>query len=220
MALKLYFHPLSSFCWKVLIALYEHDTPFTPQIVDLGNAAESAAFKAVWPIRKFPVLRDEANDRTIPESSMIIEYLDLHHPGRTPLVPADAALAVQARLQDRIFDLYLNVPVGKVVTDRLRPAGANDPHGVAEAKATIRAALGVVEADLSTRNPAQGAWAVGDTFSLADCAAAPALFYANKVVPFETSHRHTMAYLDRLKQRPSIARVIEEAQPYMKFFPV
>src|SRR5215210_6431695 len=110
MSLKLYFHPLSSFCQKALIAFYENDTPFEPHIVDLGNAASSAELKKIWPIGKFPVLRDEARDRTVPESSIIIEYLGLHYPGRTQLVPADADLAAQTRTRDRFFDWYVNVP--------------------------------------------------------------------------------------------------------------
>ena len=134
MSLKLYFHPLSSFCQKALVALYENDTPFEPVIVDLFDAKSSAALKAIWPIGRFPVLRDEANDRTVPESSIIIEYLDQHYPGRTQLVPADAELARQTRLQDRFYDLYVNVPMQKVVTDKLRPSGKNDPHGVEAAR--------------------------------------------------------------------------------------
>src|SRR5262245_23830180 len=105
MSLKLYYHPLASFCWKALIALYENDTPFTPPMVDLGDAASRADFASVWPIAKFPVLRDDAKNRTIPESSIIIEYLDQHYPGRTRLVAADADLARQARFQDRFHDL-------------------------------------------------------------------------------------------------------------------
>src|ERR1700676_4548725 len=123
MSLQLYFHPLSSFCQKVLVALYENDTPFEPQIVDLTNETSSAEFKKIWPIGKFPVLRDEAKDRTVPESSIIIEYLAQHYPGRTQLVSADPELARQTRLHDRFYDLYVNVPMGKIITDRLRPAG-------------------------------------------------------------------------------------------------
>jgi glutathione S-transferase len=122
MSLKLYFHPLSSFCQKALIALYENETPFEPHIVDLADETSSAEFKKIWPIGKFPVLRDEARDRTVPESSIIIEYLAQHYPGATQLVPADAELARQARMRDRFYDLYVNVPMQKVVTDRLRPA--------------------------------------------------------------------------------------------------
>ena len=114
MSLKLYLHPLSSFCQKALIAFYENGTPFEAQIVDLADAKSSAAFKAIWPIGKFPVLRDEANDRTVPESSIIIEYLAQHYPGKSKLVPADPELARRSRLQDRFYDLYVNVPMQKI----------------------------------------------------------------------------------------------------------
>jgi len=214
MSLKLYFHPLSSFCQKVLIAFYENNTPFSPHIVDLGDEASSAEFKKLWPIGRFPVLRDDARDRTIPESSIIIEYLAQHYPGRTLLVPADADLARQTRMRDRFYDLYVNVPMQKVVTDRIRPAGKNDPHGVAEAKTLLRTAIGMVEQDMATKT-----WAMGDAFSMADCAAAPALFYANKVLPFGDAERNAAAYLDRLMDRPSFARAVKEAQPYFALFP-
>jgi glutathione S-transferase len=214
MSLKLYFHPLSSFCQKVLIALHENDTPFAPHIVDLADETSAAEFKRIWPIGRFPVLRDDARDRTVPESSIIIEYLAQHYPGRVQLVPADAELARQTRMRDRFFDLYVNVPMQKVVTDRLRPAGSNDPHGVEEAKALLRAAIGMIEQDMATKT-----WAMGDAFSMADCAAAPALFYADKVTPFGDAQRSTAAYLNRLMKRPSFARALEEAQPYFKFFP-
>jgi len=124
MSLELYFHPLASFCQKALIAFYENGTPFAPHIVDLGDAVSSAEFKKIWPIGKFPVLRDTAKDRTIPESSIIIEYVDLHYPGRTRLVPADAELAWQTRLRDRFYDFYVHEPMQKVVGDRLRPPEA------------------------------------------------------------------------------------------------
>jgi glutathione S-transferase len=214
MPLTLYFHPLSSFCQKVLIALYENDTPFERHIVDLLDETSRAEFKKIWPIGKFPVLRDEARDRTVPESSIIIEYLAQHYPGKTPLVPADAELARQMRLRDRFFDLYVNVPMQKVVTDRLRPAGKNDPHGVDEAKALLQTALGLVDQAMATKT-----WAMGDAFSMADCAAGPSLFYANKVMPFRDNHKNAARYLGRLMERPSFARVVEEAQPYLTLFP-
>jgi glutathione S-transferase len=214
MSLTLYFHPLSSFCQKVLIALYENDTPFERHIVDLLDETSRAEFKKIWPIGKFPVLRDEAKDRTIPESSIIIEYLAQHYPGRTPLVPADPELARQMRLRDRFFDLYVNVPMQKVVTDRLRPAGKNDPHGVDEAKALLQTALGVVDQAMETKT-----WAMGDTFGMADCAAAPSLFYASKVMTLDDNHKNAARYLGRLMERPSFARVVEEAQPYLALFP-
>ncbi len=212
MSLKLYFHPLSSFCQKVLIALYENGTPFEPRIVDLFT--EIAEFKKIWPIGKIPVLRDEAKDRTIPETSIIIEYLAQYFPGKTQLVPADPDLARQTRLRDRFYDLYVNVPMQKVVTDKLRPAGKNDSFGVEEAKALLQTSFGMIEQDLATKT-----WAMGDVFTMADCAAAPALFYANMVAPFRRTHRHVAAYLDRLMERPSYARALKEAQPYLHLVP-
>jgi glutathione S-transferase len=214
MSLELYFHPLSSYCQKVLIAFYENDTPFAPRVVDLADATSSAELKKLWPLGKFPVLRDDATDRTIAESSVIIEYLDLHCPGRTRLVPADADLAWQTRLQDRFYDLYVNVPMAKVVTDRLRPAGKNDPHGVEEAKALLQIACNTIEQEMAMKT-----WAMGDAFTLADCAAAPALFYADMVMPFGDTYKNASAYLGRLMQRPSFARAVKEAQPYLALFP-
>ena len=211
MTLTLHYHPLSSFCWKALIALYENATPFTPHLVDLGEPTSRAAFLKLWPIGKFPVLRDDARDRTVPESSIIIEYLARHYPGPTQLIPAEAA---PVRLADRFYDLYVHEPMQKIVGDRLRPAEQKDAFGVEQARATLRAAYGMIEPDMASRS-----WAAGETFSLADCAAAPALFYADKVQPLGDAHRNVVRYLDRLKQRPSFARVLKEAEPYFKLFP-
>ena len=214
MSLRLYYHPLSSFCQKVLVALYENDTPFEPHIVDLTNEKSAAAFKKIWPIGKFPVLRDEAKDLTIPESSIIIEYLEQHFPGRTRFVPADADLARQMRMWDRFYDLHVNVPIQKIFTDRLRPAGKDDSFGVEQAKALLQTALGMVEKEMETK-----LWAMGDDFGMADCAAAPALYYANIAMPFGHTHKHAAAYLGRLKDRASYARTLREAEPYFKFVP-
>ncbi|SHG21869.1 glutathione S-transferase family protein [Bradyrhizobium erythrophlei] len=214
MSLTLHYHPLSSFCWKALIALYENDTPFEPRLVDLGNETERAALLKLWPIGKFPVLRDDAKDRTIPESSIIIEYLDSYYPGRTRFIPADAKLALQTRLRDRFYDLYVHLSVQKIVGDRLRPQGKKDPHGVEEAKARIESCYGMIDKEVAAKT-----WAMGEAFSLADCAASPALFYASKVMPFGDTHKNVMAYFDRLKARPSFARVIKEAEPYFAMFP-
>jgi len=214
MSLTLHFHPLSSFSWKTLIALYENDTPFTPNVVNLGDAAERAALLKLWPIGKFPVLRDDAQDRTIPESSIIIEYLDNQYPGRTRFIPADTKAALQTRLRDRFYDLYVHLPMQKIIGDRLRPADSKDPYGVAEAKARIQSCYGMIDKEMTSRT-----WAMGDAFSLADCAAAPALFYGNMVVPFGGEHKNVSAYFERLKARPSFARVIEEAEPYFKMVP-
>jgi glutathione S-transferase len=214
MSLTLHFHPLSSFCWKALIALYENDTPFEPRLVDLGNETERAALLKLWPIGKFPVLRDDAKDRTIPESSIIIEYLDNYYPGRTRFIPADAKLALQTRLRDRFYDLYVHLSVQKIVGDRLRPEGKKDPHGVEEAKVRIQSCYGMIDKEVAAKT-----WAMGEAFSLADCAASPALFYASKVMPFGDTHKNVTAYFDRLQARPSFARVIKEAEPYFAMFP-
>ena len=150
MSLKLYYHPLSSFCWKALIPLYESGTPFEGHIVDLSDEASAAAFKAIWPIGRFPVLRDDARDRTIPETSTIIEYLDQHYPGRVRLLPADPDLARQTRFRDRFYDHYVQEPMQKIVTDRLRPAGRNDLLGVETARALLRTSLDMVDEDMAT----------------------------------------------------------------------
>jgi glutathione S-transferase len=214
MPLRLYFHPLASYCWKALIALYENDTPFEPVLVDLGDETSREKFLAIWPIGKFPVLRDEATGKTVPESSIIIEYLAQHYPGATQLLPLDAELAREARLRDRFYDLYVHDPMQRIVGDRLRPAGAKDPFGVEQAKATLDTAYDMIEREMGSRS-----WATGDAFTMADCAAAPALFYANKVHPLGDKRREAFSYLGRLMARPSFARVMREAQPYFGLFP-
>ena len=214
MSLTLHFHPLASFCWKPLIALYENDTPFTPKLVDLGNEAERAALLKLWPIGKFPVLRDEARDQTVPESSVIIEYLDRHYPGATRFIPGDADRAWQARLRDRFYDLYVHLPMQKIMLDRLRAADRQDRQGVEEARAQLRISYGIIEAQM-----AAGGWAMGETFGLADCAAFPALFYGGMAEPFGSTHANTAAYLERLKARPSVRRVLQQAEPYFHLVP-
>jgi glutathione S-transferase len=214
MSLTLYFHPLASFCWKVLIALYENDVAFTANSVNLGDATERAALLRLWPIGKFPVLRDDARGHTIPESSIIIEYLDTHYPGRTRFIPDDPELALQARLRDRFYDLYVHLPMQKIMGDRLRSADMRDPHGVEEARAQLKTSYQMIEQQM-----AAGPWAIGDAFSIADCAALPPLFYANMVEPFGEACRNAGAYLERLKARPSIARVLKEAEPYFGMVP-
>jgi glutathione S-transferase len=214
MSLRLFFHPLSSFCQKVLIALYENDTPFKPQVVDLLDPHEASAFKAMWPMGRFPVLRDETSGLVIPESSIIIEYLDQHCPGRTRFLPAEPEPARETRMRDRFFDLYVNTPVQTIVFDKLRPADKKDPFGVELAKAQLRTAYDLIEQDLNGKT-----WAVGDIFTMADCAAAPALFYADKVLPYSATHKNTAAYFGRLTERASYARALKEAQPYFAMFP-
>jgi glutathione S-transferase len=213
MSLTLHFHPLSSFCWKVLIALYENDIPFTPNLVNLGDPAERAALQKLWGIGKFPVLRDAARNQTVPESSIIIDYLDQHYPGRIRFIPDDPEAARQTRLRDRFYDLYVHLTMQKIMGDRRRPADSKDPHGVEVARAQLRTAYGMIEQQMSG-----GGWAMGGDFSLADCAALPALFYGNMAEP-SGDNKSVTAYFERLKARPSVARVIGEAEPYFKMVP-
>jgi len=217
MTLKLYYHPLASFCWKALIALYENETPFEPVLVDLADASSRESFAKVWPLAKFPVLRDEVRGTTIAEATAIIEYLDAFHPGRrTRFVSTDPDRSWQTRMWDRVFDHYIHEPMQKIVTDRIRPEGKGDPFGVEQARTQIREAYALLDREVGTREWARS----GGTLSLIDCAAAPALIYAETVVPLDPAHRDLMAYLDRLIAWPSVARVLAEAEPYFKFYPV
>ncbi|MES2030237.1 MAG: glutathione S-transferase family protein [Pseudomonadota bacterium] len=213
MSLTLHYHPLSSYCWKALIALYENDTPFTPHMVNLGEEAERAALLKLWPIGKFPVLQDDARGAIVPESSIVIEYLDRHFPDRTRFIP-DGDLGLQTRLRDRFYDLYVHTPVQKIVGERLVPANCKDAHGVTMARAQLATSYGMIDKQMVTNT-----WAMGAAFTLADCAAAPALYYANKVHPLGDAHRNVSAYLGRLLARPSVARVVKEAEPYAHMFP-
>jgi len=214
MSLTLHYHPLASFCWKVLIALYENNIAFTPKLVDLGNAAERAALVSLWGVGKFPVLQDDGRNAIVPESSIVVEYLDRHYSGRTRLIPDDPDRALQTRLRDRFFDLYVHMPMQKIMIDRMRPDGKGDGIGVEEARAQLRSSYGMIE-----RQMAGGGWAMGDDFTLADCAAAPSLFYGSMAEPFGAGHGNVAAYLERLKSRPSFARVLDEAEPYFQMVP-
>ncbi|HWU14657.1 MAG TPA: glutathione S-transferase family protein [Caulobacter sp.] len=214
MSLTLHMHPLASYCWKVLIALYENDTPFEAHLVDLSDPQVVAAYKTLWPTAKMPLLVDKARDRVVPETSIIIEYLQTAYPAPVRFIPDDAETALRVRLLDRLFDNYVQESMQKIVGDRIRPADAKDPHGVAHARAQLAMAYDLLETQLAERT-----WAAGEAFSLADCAAAPALFYANKVAPLGEAHPVVSAYLDRLLTRPSFARVLQEAEPYFAMFP-
>jgi glutathione S-transferase len=214
MALTLYMHPLSSYCHKALIALYENAIAFTPHVVNLGDPVARDNFRKLWPIGKFPVLIDDARDQTIPESTCIIEYLARHYAGLVELIPDDPELAAQVRSTDRFYDLHLHDPMQKVVGDKLRPADGHDPIGVSEAKERMRTTLRIADREMATRQ-----WAIGELFSMADCAAAAPLFFTNKMMPLAEEFPHASAYLERLMKRPSYARALLEAQPYMSFFP-
>ena len=214
MALQLHFHPLSSFCWKVLIALHESGLEFEPHVVDFGDDASREAFVALWPLRKMPVLHDTATGETVGETSIILEHLAARFPEAAWLIPPDPEQALRVRFLDRVFDLHVQQPMQQIVADRIRPEGVLDAVRVAQARTRLRIACDHVERDLVT-----GGWAVGDRFSMADCAAAPALFYADKVMPLAEAHPRCLAYLGRLQARPSFARVLAEAEPYFAMFP-
>ena len=213
MTLRLYYHPLSSFCMKALVALYENGVAFEGQVVNFMDEADNAAFKQMWPIRKFPVLRDEAAGKIVPETSIIIEYIEQKFPGAARLFPSDPDAVREMRLRDRFFDLYVHMQVQKVIVDRLRPEGSHDAFGVAEARDMLRTAYRMIDQDMADRT-----WAMGDAFTMADCAAAPALFYGEMAEPFGDCP-NLAAYLARLKARPSFARVLSEAEPYFKMVP-
>ncbi|MFJ2685047.1 glutathione S-transferase family protein [Pseudomonas sp. NPDC087342] len=210
MPLTLYYHPLSSYCHKVLIALYENGHEFEKRIVDLASETDRAELQARWPIGKFPVVHDQARERDVPESTIIIEYLDRFYPGPQPLVPEDWEAALEVRLWDRFFDLYVQGPMQRIVADRLFSL-----HGdLTKEGALLTTAYYMLERRMASR-----IWVASEAFSLADCAAVPALFYASTLLPFPNDCGHLSAYFERLIQRPSVQRVIDEAKPYFQFYP-
>jgi glutathione S-transferase len=211
MTLKLYAHPFSSYCQKVLIALYENATPFELRMV--GDPQAAAELAALWPLKRFPVLVDEG--RTVLEASIIIEHLGLRHPGPVRLIPPDPDAALEVRMMDRFFDNYIMTPQGRIVLDSLRAEGDRDRLGVAEARTMLDTAYGWLDQKMAGRQ-----WAAGEAFSLADCAAAPALFYADWTHPIGAAFGNVRAYRRRLLQRPSFARAVDEARPYRPLFPL
>jgi glutathione S-transferase len=210
MTLTLYAHPFAAYCWKALIALYENATPFKYRVVE--DAAGWAELESLWPIKKFPLLRD--GEATIVESSIIVEYLMRRYPGPARMIPVDDDAALTVRFMDRFFDNYVMSPMQTLVSDRMRTPTDRDTKGVADARKTLDVAYGWLEERLALE-----AWACGSSFSLADCAAAPALFYADWVHPAGDLFPRVLAYRSRLLARPSVARVVDEARPYRKFFP-
>lgn len=213
MSLKLYAHPFSSYCWKVLIALYENDTPFEYCLLEPDNGGVMAEFEALWPIKKFPVLSE--NGRTVMEASIIIEYLALYHPGPVQLFPSDPKVALDVRLMDRFFDNYISTPQQKIVFDTIRAPEDKDPYGVAEARCMLDTAYAWLDKKMAGKE-----WSAGDTFSLADCGAAPFLFYGDWTHRIGEEFKNVIAYRKRLLARPSVARAVDEARPYRQFFPL
>lgn len=212
MPIALFYHPFSSYCCKALIPLYRAGTPFDPKLVNSGDGATDAEWKQRWPMTKMPLLVD--GDRVVPEASIIIEYLDRHHPGPKPMIPADPETALEVRHLDRFFDNYVHGPMQAIAADRLRPAEARDPTGVDEARAMLDTALGWLDERMANR-----IWAVGDRFTLADCAAAPPLFYSDWVHPWRERFSNAAAYRARLNAEPALARCIEDARFFRGFFP-
>ena len=213
MSIKLYAHPFSSYCQKVLIALYENDIPFAFRMLGPGDEKAAAEFEAAWPLKRMPVLVD--GGRAVMEATIIIEHLGLHHPGPVRLVPMDARSALDVRTMDRFFDNYISTPMQKVVLDSIRTAENRDAQGVAEARSLLEAAYRWLDAALAGHD-----WAVGDSFTLADCAAAPALFYADWVHPIDHAFKNVRTYRQRLLAQPSFARAVNEARPYRPLFPL
>jgi glutathione S-transferase len=211
MSLTLYAHPFSSYCQKALVALYENAIPFEYRLLEGAEAMEELV--ALWPLKRFPVLVDAG--RPVMEASIIIEHLQLTRPGPVRLIPEDARAALEVRALDRFFDNYVSTPQQKVVFDRLRPQERRDPHGVAEARAMLETAYGWLDRVMADRE-----WAAGKHFSLADCGAAPFLFYADWTHPIDARFANVRAYRQRLLARPSFARAVDEARPYRKFFPL
>ena len=213
MPMKLYAHPFASYCQKVLIALYENDTPFELRMLAPGDEKAAAEQEALWPLKRIPVLVDAG--RTVVETSIIIEHLGLHHRGPVRLIPEDPRAALDVRMMDRFFDNYIMTPMQKIVSDSIRAAEDRDRQGVAEARKMLDTAYRWLDDAMTGRQ-----WAAGDTFTLADCAAAPALFYADWAHPIGETFSSVHAYRRRLLARPSFARAVDEARPYRPLFPL
>jgi glutathione S-transferase len=212
MTLKLYAHPFSSYCQKAAIAFYENDVPFELALLQAGSAA-SAELSRLWPLQRFPVLEDRG--RVVPEATIIIEYLAVHYPGPVQLVPPDPNAAIDVRLMDRFFDNYVMTPQGSIVFDFIRPQGRQDTYGVEQSRALLDKSYRWLDDHMADRT-----WAAGNAFSLADCAAAPALLYADWTHPIPQTLANLWAYRKRLLARPSYARALDEARPYRHLFPL
>lgn len=213
--MKLYYHPISSYSQKVLMAFHEKGVAFTPELVNLMDPGARAAYEKVSPMGKVPFLRIEEQDWSVPESTIIIEWLEDNHPTKgTKLIPEDKNMARQVRFRDRFADLYLNEPMSKIFFDGLKPENERDPHGVAAARKTLDKAYGAMEMGLSRHN---GPWGMGENFYMNDCAAAPALGYLRMVHPF-TNFKALGSYANRLFERPSFMKVMKEAEPFLAAF--
>lgn len=213
MSLVLYGHPFSSYTQKVLIALYENNVAFEFRCLGPETPQHLAEWQRRWPLQKFPLLVE--NDRNIVEASIIIEYLQLTHPGAVRLLPADAMAALEVRFLDRYFDLHVMDPVQFAVSSALSRIPISKDEGVGLASERLERAYGWLEKHLSGKM-----WAAGAAFTLADCAAAPSLFYADWTHEISDAYPVLRAYRTRLLARPSFARAVEEARSFRSLFPL
>jgi glutathione S-transferase len=213
MTLALYAHPFSSYSQKALTAFYENATPFEMKVLGPETPHHFEALQKLWPVGKFPVLDDDG--AVVFEATSIIEHLGLHHPGAVRLIPDDPRIAVDVRMMDRVFDNYVMTPMTWIVHDALRAPEARDAEAVARGRCMLDTIYRWLEQRMAGR-----AWAAGEAFSLADCAAAPSLFFADWAHPIADEFRAVRAYRSRLLARASFARVVEEARPYRGFFPL
>jgi glutathione S-transferase len=213
MSLALYGHPFSSYTQKVLIALYENNTQFEFRCIGADTPQHSAEWLRRWPLRKFPLLVD--GERSVVESSIIIEYLQLMHFGEAPLLPADPMAALEVRFFDRFFDLHVMDAMQIAVESALQRVPVKSEDGIVIARNRLERAYAWLEGRLSGRT-----WAIGANFSMADCAAAPSLFYADWTHPISEAYPALRAYRERLLARPSFARAVEEARPFRRLFPL
>jgi glutathione S-transferase len=213
MSLALYGHPFSSYTQKVLIALYENSIPYEFRGIGPDTPQYSAEWLQRWPLRKFPLLVD--GERNVAETSIIIEYLHLHYPGPVRLLPADPDAALDVRFLDRFFDLHVMSPVQHAVSAAMTGDPVRREEGLAHAVEKLELAYAWLEGQLGGRT-----WATGSDFTLADCAAAPSLFYADWTHPISEAFPVLRAYRARLLARPSFARAVDEARQYRSFFPL
>ncbi len=211
MTIELFSHPFSSYCQKALIAFYENEVPFVERFMEDPGVGDDLA--SLWPQAKFPTLLEDG--RVVFEATSIIEYLHVRHPGPVKLIPDDPGLAAEVRMLDRFFDNYVMTPQGKFVLDALRPDDAKDPFGVDQARVMLETSYGWLDRRMAART-----WAVGESFSLADCAAAPSLFYADWTYEIAGKYSHLRAYRARLLDRPSFARAVDEARRFRHYFPL
>lgn len=211
MTLTVFLHPFSSYCQKAKTAFYEKGVAFETKMLD-GSEPVASEFSALWPIGRFPVLVD--GDRLVFEATGIIEYLDTLHPESSRLIPADPLQAVEVRMWDRFFDNYINYPQQRMVYAALGREPDDGADG-ARWKAAFDTAYAFLDRHMAGRE-----WAAGGQFSLADCAAAPALLYADWTYAIPRHFENVWAYRNRLLARPSYARALDEARPYRHFFPL